>query len=116
MLIVLPGHGRVNNGARLCASARLCKGSPVLLARKHINEHRVVHDYGLYAMVKTLQVGDLYARANFVSKLVACPQHQRKLVQCHKMCLPDLKSVYIVSNLPDTPICFGIILFIFYGL
>ena len=24
------GHGCVNNGARLCASARLCRGSPVL--------------------------------------------------------------------------------------
>ena len=26
------GHGCVNNGARLCASARLCRGSPVKLA------------------------------------------------------------------------------------
>ena len=26
------GHGCVNNGARLCASARLCRGSPVLLS------------------------------------------------------------------------------------
>ena len=25
------GHGCVNNGARLCASARLCRGSPVLI-------------------------------------------------------------------------------------
>ena len=25
------GHGCVNNGARLCASARLCRGSPVIL-------------------------------------------------------------------------------------
>ena len=26
------GHGCVNNGARLCASARLCRGSPVLMS------------------------------------------------------------------------------------
>ena len=26
------GHGCVNNGARLCASARLCRGSPVTLS------------------------------------------------------------------------------------
>ena len=26
------GHGCVNNGARLCASARLCRGSPVISA------------------------------------------------------------------------------------
>ena len=32
-----------------------------LLARKYINEHRVVHDYGLCAMVKTAQNGDLNA-------------------------------------------------------
>ena len=25
------GHGCVNNGARLCASARLCRGSPVVM-------------------------------------------------------------------------------------
>ena len=25
------GHGCVNNGARLCASARLCRGSPVIM-------------------------------------------------------------------------------------
>ena len=25
------GHGCVNNGARLCASARLCRGSPVII-------------------------------------------------------------------------------------
>ena len=29
------GHGCVNNGARLCASARLCRGSPVMLRLKH---------------------------------------------------------------------------------
>ena len=33
-------------------------------------------------------------RANVVSKLVACHQHQKELVQCHKMCLPDLQSLY----------------------
>ena len=26
------GHGCVNNGARLCASARLCRGSPVIIS------------------------------------------------------------------------------------
>ena len=66
---------------------------PRLLARKHINEHRVVHDYWLYAMVKTIGVGNLDAGANFVSKLVACYQHQMELVQCHKMCLLDLQSI-----------------------
>ena len=55
-------------------------------ARKHINEHCVVHDYGLQAMVKT---------AYLVSKSVACHQHQRELVHCHhKMCLPDLQSLW----------------------
>ena len=28
------GHGCVNNGARLCASARLCRGSPVIIVFK----------------------------------------------------------------------------------
>ena len=32
-----------------------------LLARKYINEHRVVHDYGLWVMAKTAQDGDLHA-------------------------------------------------------
>ena len=30
------GHGCVNNGARLCASARLCRGSPVIFQCKKI--------------------------------------------------------------------------------
>ena len=30
---------------------------------------------------------------NLVSKLAACHQHQSELVQCHKMCLPDLQSL-----------------------
>ena len=34
------------------------------MARKHINEHHVVHDYGLWAMVKTAQEGDLNAMYN----------------------------------------------------
>ena len=37
------GHGCVNNGARLCASARLCRGSPVFLinaARKVLNDRK----------------------------------------------------------------------------
>ena len=29
------GHGCVNNGARLCASARLCRGSPVTFPAQH---------------------------------------------------------------------------------
>ena len=32
-----------------------------LLSRKYINEHCVVHDYGLCTMVKTAQDGDLNA-------------------------------------------------------
>ena len=51
-----------------------------LIVRKHINEHRVVHDYGLGTMVKAAQVGDLNVNANLVYKLVACHQHQRELV------------------------------------
>ena len=31
------------------------------MARKYINEYRVVHDYDLGAMVKTAQDGDLNA-------------------------------------------------------
>ena len=65
----------------------------MVIARKYINEHRVVHDYGLCAMVKTAQDGDLNAHVLSLSKLVACPQHQRELVQCHKMCLPDIQSL-----------------------
>ena len=37
------GHGGVNNGARLCASARLCRGSPVFmfLCQNHpVNDYR----------------------------------------------------------------------------
>ena len=47
-------------------------------------------------MAKTIQAGgpagNLYARANLVSKLVACHQHQSELVQRHKMCLSGLRS------------------------
>ena len=32
-----------------------------LVARKYINEDRVVHDYGLRVMAKTAQGGDLNA-------------------------------------------------------
>ena len=63
------------------------------MARKRINEHCVVHDDGLYAMVRTTQTDDLKVRANLVYKLFACHQHQRELVQCHDMYLPDLQSV-----------------------
>ena len=54
------------------------------MARKHINGYRVVRDFGLYAVVKTAQAGDLDARADFVSKLVACHQHQRELYSVTK--------------------------------
>ena len=37
------GHGCVNNGARLCASARLCRGSPVLLQSRHRNVLRYMY-------------------------------------------------------------------------
>ena len=36
--------------------------------------------------------------SNLLSKLDACHQHQRELVQCHKMCLPDLQSLYLVGR------------------
>ena len=39
------------------------------MARKHISEHRVVHDYGLYAMANKAQANDLDVRANLVSYL-----------------------------------------------
>ena len=42
------------------------------MVRKLIDEHRVVHDYGLYAMVKTSRAGDLKVCANLESKLAAC--------------------------------------------
>ena len=58
-----------------------------------MNMHRVVHQQGLCMMVKTAQAGDLNARANLVSKVVACHPHKRELVQCHKMCLLDLQSL-----------------------
>ena len=32
--------------------------------------------------------------SNLVSKLAACHQHRWELVQCHKMCLADLQSLY----------------------
>ena len=60
-----------------------------LLARKHINENCLLRDYRLCVMVQTAQVDDLNAHVNIVSKLVACPQHQKELVQCHKLCLLD---------------------------
>ena len=34
------GHGCVNNGARLCASARLCRGSPVILRLKRCTRYK----------------------------------------------------------------------------
>ena len=63
------------------------------MARKHIKGRRIVHDYELCAMVKTAQGGDLKARTNLVSKLVACRQSQRELVQ-------SLLSTYNVSLVP----------------
>ena len=36
-------------------------------------------------------------RANLDSNLVVCHQHQRELVECHKMCLPELQSLYIIG-------------------
>ena len=39
------GHGCVHNGARLCASARLCRGSPVILI---MNKNRYYYDFQTY--------------------------------------------------------------------
>ena len=39
------GHGCVNNGAQLCASARLCKGSPV---------HTCISRYGSEAQIRNI--------------------------------------------------------------
>ena len=61
------------------------------MAKKHINEHFVVRDYGLCAMVKAAQACGLEVRADLLSKLVAYHQQQKDVVQCHKMCLPDLQ-------------------------
>ena len=36
------GHGCVNNGARLCASARLCRGSPVYLSRNNNSRTQIL--------------------------------------------------------------------------
>ena len=39
------GHGCVNNGARLCASARLCRGSPVdIMFTKFVSEGPIFSD------------------------------------------------------------------------
>ena len=47
--------------------------------------------YMVLGFVQWSQVGDLDAHANLVFKLIACHQHQRKLLQCLKMCLQDLQ-------------------------
>ena len=40
------GHGCVNNGARLCASARLCKGLPVIIIlHVYIIIYTCIHNY-----------------------------------------------------------------------
>ena len=49
-------------------------------------------------MVKSAQASDLEGRANLVSESIPCHQHQRELVQCHKMCIPDLQSLLIVAE------------------
>ena len=41
--------------------------------------------------------------SNLVSKLAACHQHQRELVQCHKMCLPDLQSLCTQTESSSPP-------------
>ena len=66
-------------------------------------------------MVKTLQVGNLDARANFVSKLVGMSSAPEETCAMSQN-VPSGLTVYIVSNFPDTPICFGIVLFILYGI
>ena len=57
------------------------------MARKDIDEHRVVLDCGIYVMVKTARAEDLKVRANLVSKLVACHQHQWELNSVTKYAL-----------------------------
>ena len=57
----------------------------------------MVHDYGLCAIIKTAQNGDLNAHVQSVSNLVPCHQHQRELAQCHKMFLLDLQSLLLKS-------------------
>ena len=52
-------------------------------------------------MVKTAQDGDLNAHVSSISKLVACHQHQREFVLCHKMFLPDLQSLSPRRNVSD---------------
>ena len=53
-------------------------------------------------MVKTAQAGDLNAHANLVSKLVACHEHLKELVQCDKMCLVDIQSLYRLGSVQNT--------------
>ena len=47
-------------------------------------------------MVNTAQFGDLNVRADLVTELIACHQHHRELLQCHKMCLPY--NLYFLMN------------------
>ena len=53
------GHGCVNNGARLCASARLCRGLPVIYIEREVHESTklIVHRYrtcrGAYIITNT---------------------------------------------------------------
>ena len=63
------------------------------MARKYTNERCEEHDYATYAIIKPAQVGDINVNAYPVSRIVAYHQHQRELVQCHKMHLPDLQSL-----------------------
>ena len=75
---------------------------PRLVMRKHINEHRVEHDYGLCMMVKTAQDGDFNAHTNLVKSLVKLP------------CWPH--TPHIFSDFLVNSTCIIVLLYAIYGI
>ena len=95
-------HGCVNNGARLCASARLCRGSPVLMLMWlsvpdfNCKRNLVIDMLNISSTRNCPQVNDL---ANDLQKIV------QVMAWCHQtikyylsQCLPKRLSPYGVNR------------------
>ena len=61
------GHGCVNNGARLCASARLCRGSPVILVQV-MNQYWTKRTKRRFTYSKVASTGPLQADSRHAEK------------------------------------------------
>ena len=67
------GHGCVNNGARLCASARLCRGSPVSLSL-NLSSH-----FSNFADFRQLQIPNAHTKYYEILAAHSKTPHNKKI-------------------------------------